>query len=552
ATATDVTTTAVAATCDTLVIKNSKGETVDNNMFTIDKKDGSITVTPKTVTIVVNNKSKTYGDNDPQFDGSVTGLVNQNDLGTVTYDRKPEDAGKEDVGDDITLVASYTANSNYTVQVTEGKLTINKSSSLTVTGDDYYGVYDGQAHGTAATPSVTDGTTLTYTVNGESSSTYPTITDVGSKTVTVVAVNSNYNNATDTYTLTVVPQSINPNDPTDPDPTDPTKPVYVNISINSPSDYPYDGYEHKWAPTVTDGNGNALTEGTDYTVTYDKEDFTNVTGDITVTITGTGNYGGTVTRKYKITPKEVTIVVDNKSKTYGEDDPTFTGTVGTLVNENDLGTVTYGRKTEDANKEDAGDDITLVPTYTANSNYTVQVTEGKLTITAKSIIIPDPEDPEDPEKAKDMVANDPTDVVYNGEDQKWVPTLKDGETTLVKDTDYTVTYSSDTKNVGTVTVTITGKDNYSGTVTRTYQITPATLTVVTPTDSKVYDGTALTKAGSVSGWVKNETAPFSTTGTQTEVGSSDNTYEIEWNDPTATAKESNYTISATVGKLTVT
>ncbi|MCF0109166.1 MAG: hypothetical protein HUJ57_03595, partial [Erysipelotrichaceae bacterium] len=44
---------------------------------------------------------------------------------------------------------------------------------------------------------------------------------------------------------------------------------------------------------------------------------------------------------------------------------------------------------------------------------------------------------------------------------------------------------------------------------------------------------------------------FNTTGTQTEVGSSDNTYEIRWDDPTATAKATNYTVDDTVGTLRV-
>ena len=80
-------------------------------------------------------------------------------------------------------------------------------------------------------------------------------------------------------------------------------------------------------------------------------------------------------------------------------------------------------------------------------------------------------------------------------------------------------------------------------------ITPATLTVTTPSDSKVYDGDPFTAAGSITGFVKEETATFATTGTQTEVGNSKNTYSITWN---KTAVESDYTINETIGTLTVT
>ena len=80
-------------------------------------------------------------------------------------------------------------------------------------------------------------------------------------------------------------------------------------------------------------------------------------------------------------------------------------------------------------------------------------------------------------------------------------------------------------------------------------ITPATLTVVTESASKVYDSEPLTAPGSISGFVNGETATFTVTGSQTEVDSSDNTYSITW-DKTAIA--SDYTISASIGTLTVT
>ncbi len=49
-------------------------------------------------------------------------------------------------------------------------------------------------------------------------------------------------------------------------------------------------------------------------------------------------------------------------------------------------------------------------------------------------------------------------------------TIKNGSTTLVANTDYTVAYSNNI-NVGTATATITGKGNYTGTVKKTYTIT---------------------------------------------------------------------------------
>lgn len=54
-----------------------------------------------------------------------------------------------------------------------------------------------------------------------------------------------------------------------------------------------------------------------------------------------------------------------------------------------------------------------------------------------------------------------TEITYNGKEQEPEISVKIGKTILVKGTDYTVTYANN-KEVGTATVTITGKGNYTG------------------------------------------------------------------------------------------
>ena len=82
----------------------------------------------------------------------------------------------------------------------------------------------------------------------------------------------------------------------------------------------------------------------------------------------------------------------------------------------------------------------------------------------------------------------------------------------------------------------------------TLSVAPATIVVTTPDAEKTYDGTALTAEGTYSGLVNGETVTFTTTGTQTSVGESKNTYSLVFD---GTAKESNYTIDATIGTLKV-
>ena len=95
-------------------------------------------------------------------------------------------------------------------------------------------------------------------------------------------------------------------------------------------------------------------------------------------------------------------------------------------------------------------------------------------------------------------------------------------------------------------------DNYTIEAKPGYlKVTPATLTITTKSASKTYDGSDLTEPNgySIAGLVKGETVNFSITGRQKEVGSSDNTYVIDWDK--STAKQGNYKIVNNLGKLTV-
>ena len=53
--------------------------------FNVTTANGSLTVTPQPVLITVNDAYKEYGDQDPTFTGSVTGLINEDDRRTSAF-----------------------------------------------------------------------------------------------------------------------------------------------------------------------------------------------------------------------------------------------------------------------------------------------------------------------------------------------------------------------------------------------------------------------------------------------------------------------------------
>ena len=437
-----------------------------------------------------------------------------------------------------TIEAKATVNG---VELTaEAKLTITPKS-VTVKADNKSKVFGEKDPELTATVEGTLGKdTVEYTLSrkaGEDVGTYP-ITASGK------AEQGNYKVTYVAGTLTITSQSIDPG-------TDPEKPNpdYTGAKVNSPKDAVYDGDEHKWIPTVTDKADKKLEAGKDYTVEYSTKNFKDV-GTVEVTITGKGNYSGTVKRSYKVTPKEYTVTTDSATKTYSGTALTAGGKVEGIVSGETVEFTTTGSQTEVGTSKNTYE---LVWKSAKATNYKLaKESIGKLTVKAKSIVPDGPDTPD--EKKTGITVSEPSNSKYDGKEHKEVLTVTDTKTgkELVAGTDYSVTYSSDLVNAGTVKVTVAGLGNYSGSFTKTYKITKRSVTLTSATVSKVYDGSALTNTSitvSGDGFVEGEGASYEVTGTQTEVGNSANAFEYKLNENTLA---SNYNITKVVGTLTIT
>ena len=406
----------------------------------------------------------------------------------LSYSNDTTNTGKVTVT--ITGKGNYSGTVTTTYEITQRNVTINASNASKVYGESNPNFTYTFAEGSDSLINNNDLGTITVSRNGtnEAVGTYTNDLTVSYTT------NRNYNVTTNPANFVISRQSIIDGDP-----------AYSGVQINNPSNYQYSGETHQWSPTVkaTDAAGApTLAEGIDYTVTYTRgitetTDFTNV-GRITVTITGIGNYSGTVTKTYDIIQRNVIINATEASKVYGATNPEFgyTVTSGSIIG-TDLGTITVSRTSTNEAVGTYTNDLTV--SYTPNNNYFVETHPANFTITQQSIN-PKRDDGSDDPSYINVSINDPTDVTYDGNEHKFVPEVKAGDTTLTKGTDYTVTYTvtdpttgrqvetTDFTNVkGEITVTITGQGNYSGTITKTYEINPKPVTITVADKSKVYE-----------------------------------------------------------------
>ena len=235
---------------------------------------------------------------------------------------------------------------------------------------------------------------------------------------------------------------------------------------------------------TADKDGN---ETGDYKVTYSDNINVNTTSGRkpTVTITGDGiYYRGTVSFTFDILPKNIT---DKDMAASPIADQIYTGkaiTPETVVN----ATVGKDKVTLDSAKDytvkyennvvvcdKSAEENAPTVTITGKGNYTGTVT---LKFTIK------------PYNIKDFTISDIKDQIYNGKEITPEFTVSDKTYgTLKKDTDYTVTYKNNV-NAGTATIVVTGKGNYTGTVTKEFVIAPKAIAEkdITFTSSYIYTG----------------------------------------------------------------
>ena len=473
---------------------NEVEEVIDTEERTI--KVNAIDLTDAVVTL--NPKSF-------EFDGTakepaIAVTLNNNPVAangyTVSYD---DNINAGTVTVTITGKNAYTGKATATFEITNAK--------LNVTAEDYTVTYDGKAHGiNVEVTGVTDAK-ITY---GTQAGTYdltanPTYTEKGTYTVYYKVEKANYDTVTGSATVTITAKDIASTD------------VKVTLDLES---FVFDGTAKLPEITIHDETvGKDLVLNTDYTFVCEN----NITvGTKTITFTGKENYTGTRTATFEITNAKLNVTAEDYTVTY---DGKAHGITLSGIEE---ATVTYG--TEAGKYE-----LTVNPTYTEKGIYTVYykvekanydtVTgEATVTITAKDIASTDVK-----------VTLDRESFVFDGTAKLPEITIHD-ETVgkdLVLNTDYTFVCENNI-TVGTKTITFTGKENYTGTRTATFEITNATLGVVATDYTGVYDGKAhgITLSG-----IEGATVTY---GTQT------GTYDLTAN-PTYTEKGT-YTVYYKVEK----
>ena len=248
---------------------------------------------------------------------------------------------------------------------------------------------------------------------------------------------------------------------------------------------PYTGSVQQPTVTVKNAAGQTLTKGTDYTVSYSAE--SSAPGSYTLTVTGKGNYSGSVKKDYTISGGKIEASRVTRTPVTLVYDMTAQRPAVTVKDANDnllTEGVDYRVVVEDSGLNIVTGNVLVPGSYyvrvTGIGGFTGSVRKA-FTVKAQTI-------------SADNVILSSVNLAYTGSVQQPSVTVKDSAgRALLKDTDYTLSYASQSVSPGSYSLTVTGKGNYTGTVTASYSIAGGKLDAAkvtrTPT-SFVYDGTA--------------------------------------------------------------
>lgn len=434
------------------VIKNGNGEGEDvTTCYNITYKNGTLKVTKKTLTITADSGEKVY-DGTPLTKNSYTNtdLLSGDVLESVTVTGTQTDAGESDNVPSAAVIKNANSEviteSYYNVVYKNGKLKVT-AKPVTITADSGEKEYDGTAltKNTYSHTALVEGHTITSVTITGTQTNVGTSNNVPSAAVikkgeTVVTANYSITYANGTLKIT---------------------PAAATVTADAKTKV-YGDAEPTYTATVTGLKNNEAASVLTYT--FSRATGENV-GEYTITPAGEatqGNYTVTyVTGKLTITKAAANVKADDKTKGYGDADPAFTATVTGLKNGDAASVLTYTFSRAEGENVNA-DGYTITPAGNAEQgNYAVTYATGKLTITPKAI-----NDGTNPAEGIDV------DITYDG-GTNYTVVVKQGEKTLVKDTDYELPEGSENQYDdadGNHVITIKGKDgsNYTGSFKATY------------------------------------------------------------------------------------
>jgi 6-phosphogluconolactonase (cycloisomerase 2 family) len=339
--------------------------------YTVTANSGTLTVTPAALSVTAANASRLYGDANPAFSGSITGIKNADNI-TATYASAAVATSTVGTYPIVpTLVDPAAKLGNYTVTSNNGTLTVSPAP-LSVTAANatrQYGDANPLLTGTIAGIKNNDAITATYASVADPTSSVgtfaivPTLVDPGTKLGNYAVLSTNGLLTVTTAPLTVTGANASRiyGDP---------NPVFSGTVVGI-----------KNADNITATFASAATPASSvgtYPITSALVDPNAKLGNYSVT-----SINGTLT----VTQASLVVTGTNASRLYGDANPTFTGTIVGIKNSDNI-TATFASAATAASAVGSYPIVaTLADPAGKLANYSVTSNNGSLTVNPAALTI---------------------------------------------------------------------------------------------------------------------------------------------------------------------
>ena len=346
----------------------TRGNLSAGNNYTITYTDGKLTVNRAALTVTVDDKAKTYGDADPAFTGTISGLTTH-DASLVSASYAP--VGYSGNAGTYTISPTYSDSSNrlnnYTISLTPGTFQVNASGvTLSIVADNNLTKIYGTAN-----PALT----FSYSgfVNGDTASiltgSLATLADINSNVGTYAITRGNLSAGTN-YTISFTGANL----------TILPAPLTVTATVASKV---YGQADPTFTGTIT---GLTAHDASLVSATFSPSGYSGNAGSYAISANFTdasnrlSNYTiSTTPMNFTVNQATLNVSGISTSRTYGAANPTFSYSYSGFVNGDNSAVFSGTLNSVDATANVNHYDITQ-GTLSAGGNYNISYTPGTLTV----------------------------------------------------------------------------------------------------------------------------------------------------------------------------
>jgi filamentous hemagglutinin family protein len=346
---------------------------ISDDNYNVTYEPGTLTISNQILSVIANDLSRLYGEDNPEFTASINGFVDDDDESVLLTAIRYSTVATSGSSVGTYTITPYGASAdNYDISFTSGTLTIDPAL-LTIRANDSSRVYGASDPLFSATYIGLTAGDDASDIHGLSFTTNAVVTSAVDGTYSITPANASNAN----YTINYESGNLD------------ITPATLTITTNDQSRVYGDSdpqFSVLYSGLVA---GDTSTDISGLTISSTASSASDV-GRYAINARGASNSNYSihyVSGWLTVTPASLTISASNVSRTYGDDNPEFTALIDGLVAGDTAEDISHLDFLTSATMQSGVGRYGITPTGAVNSNYNIHYQSGTLTIDPRQLTI---------------------------------------------------------------------------------------------------------------------------------------------------------------------